>query len=81
MEANEKEKLRKQLEKKVLPLRLQEIQFILYCRALGFGTIEKLGIENGMPAVAVTVSQRVDFNKAEVLSLFPHLTQETSRTD
>lgn len=61
------ERIRQQLEASVLPLHFHELQFILFCRKLGFGTVEKLSIQNGVPTCAVNVTERVDFTKGEAI--------------
>lgn len=61
------ERVRQQLEASVLPLHFHELQFILFCRKLGFGTVEKLAIQNGLPVCAVNVTERIDFTKGEGL--------------
>ncbi|GIV22138.1 MAG: hypothetical protein KatS3mg023_3889 [Armatimonadota bacterium] len=59
------EKTRQRLEASLLPLHPHEIQFILFCRDLGFGTIEKLAIQNGLPVCATSIQERIDFTKGE----------------
>jgi len=39
--------------------------FIKYCEALGFGEIERLKIQNGLPMVAEEVKKKVNFAKGE----------------
>lgn len=63
------ERVRKQLEEAVLPLHFLELQFILFCRKLRFGTVEKLAVQNGLPVCAVNVTERIDFTKGEALRL------------
>ncbi len=70
------EKIRQQLEASVLPLHFHELQFILFCRKLGFGTIEKLAIQNGLPVCAVNVAERIDFTKGEAFTRFGVLAEQ-----
>lgn len=39
--------------------------FIKYCEALGFGEIERLKIQNGLPIIAEEVRKKVNFAKGE----------------
>ena len=39
--------------------------FIKYCEALGFGEIERLKIQNGLPMIAEEVRKKVNFAKGE----------------
>ena len=39
--------------------------FIKYCEMLGFGEIEKLKIQNGLPMIAEEVKKKVNFAKGE----------------
>lgn len=46
-----------------LDLTPDDIQFILTCRALGYGTFEKLTVTEGRPSVGMRVEERIDFRK------------------
>lgn len=59
------EDVRHKLEQALLPLHIHEIEFILYCRAIRYATIEKLAVQDGLPVCAVNVLERVDFTKGE----------------
>lgn len=63
------EKLRQQLEASLLPLHFHELQFLLFCRKIGFGTLEKVAVQNGFPVCALNVTERIDFTKGEALRL------------
>jgi hypothetical protein len=37
-------------------------EFIKFCKELGFGKIEKLEIQNGLPVAAETVTRKIKFS-------------------
>lgn len=49
-------------------LREQDLKFIMACRAVGWGNIEKVVIEGGLPVKAVNVVQSFNFGKDIVIS-------------
>ena len=70
------------MEQDLLPLHIQEIQLLLYLRALRFGTIERLAVQDGLPLVAVRVEERIDFSKGEGLQkTLAHGAQEDEARD
>ena len=40
---------------------VQWIEFVKFCNRLGFGRIEKLEVQNGVPVSAETVTEKVRF--------------------
>ncbi|NIM59845.1 MAG: hypothetical protein GTO16_13035 [Candidatus Aminicenantes bacterium] len=41
------------------------LSFIKYCESLGYGEIEKLKIQNGLPMLAEEVKKKIKFSEKE----------------
>jgi len=53
------------MSKKTFPLRVtrREAAFLAFCRKMRYGTIEKVGVADGQPAVVQGAIQRIDLMK------------------